>query len=400
MALHRPTVATLALIFTILCPLSDSLSDSYGNDAVVFLGGDGEAGAVVVNAGARSTHRSHSNLSRFSSTFCTVDHDSCVLDDIPCALNTTCEAAFPNIILAMEIGKDSPVPTRPICTRQGSCSCGSDRCVSFSRQFGHDTTFYYCGPCGYVGSQCRNNTCTHELATCSGSYCQCHGTFYEFSYCKIPYMGYETALQLAIIICIVIACCLLIASIYSMIIGRRLRMIPRRLRRRRDEDGNQESPADDTPPTYDDVVENLPSYQDALQMAEVNPDEGITNPAFDKHDPLSPPYGNEHLEEEEVGRRFEEEENEKEEDHEEESREEEEGKDISQADEEGNGDLQHHPQRDEISLSDREARPIDEERSHGEASDLPEVHQSATRSKMCLQPIEVPLHEALNSHEC
>ena len=28
-----------------------------------------------------------------------------------------------------------------------------------------------------------------------------------------------------------------------------------------------QSPADDTPPTYDDVVEKLPSYQDALEMS-------------------------------------------------------------------------------------------------------------------------------------
>lgn len=29
-----------------------------------------------------------------------------------------------------------------------------------------------------------------------------------------------------------------------------------------------QSPADDTPPAYDDVMEKLPSYQDAIQMSE------------------------------------------------------------------------------------------------------------------------------------
>ncbi|XP_071550813.1 uncharacterized protein [Panulirus ornatus] len=160
-----------------------------------------------------------------SSVSCTVDEDSCVLENISCTHDDDCKSAFPNLEQALELGRSSPVPHPPICKRpsidQGYCTCGRNQCVSTSKQFGRGTLLYYCGPCGYVGSQCNNGTCLHEMAVCRDSYCQCKddGVFYEFSYCEIPYRGYEMALQMAIIICIVIAVCLVTASFYTMIIG-------------------------------------------------------------------------------------------------------------------------------------------------------------------------------------
>ncbi|XP_069952256.1 uncharacterized protein [Cherax quadricarinatus] len=101
-------------------------------------------------------------------------------------------------------------------------------------------------------------------------------------------MGYETALQIVIIICIAIACCMIIASLYSIFFGRRLPgRVPRLLLRRRRHEGTRESPERDAPPSYDEVANKLPTYQDALRMATlVNPD-GVSNLSFEVDDPLT-----------------------------------------------------------------------------------------------------------------
>ncbi|XP_037788351.1 uncharacterized protein LOC119583759 isoform X2 [Penaeus monodon] len=74
-----------------------------------------------------------------------------------------------------------------------------------------------------------------KKAECRDNYCMCKndGDFYEFSYCEIPYIGYEVTLQIAIIVCIVIAMCLLLASVYSIINVRRLRDLRELARQRR-----------------------------------------------------------------------------------------------------------------------------------------------------------------------
>ncbi|XP_037788350.1 uncharacterized protein LOC119583759 isoform X1 [Penaeus monodon] len=112
-----------------------------------------------------------------------------------------------------------------------------------------------------------------KKAECRDNYCMCKndGDFYEFSYCEIPYIGYEVTLQIAIIVCIVIAMCLLLASVYSIINVRRLRDLRElaRQRRGRRTDSESQTISEDSPPVYDEVVGNLPSYQDALAMTEV-----------------------------------------------------------------------------------------------------------------------------------
>ncbi|KAK3857155.1 hypothetical protein Pcinc_036581 [Petrolisthes cinctipes] len=104
---------------------------------------------------------------------------------------------------------------------------------------------------GWVGSQCNaNQTCTHRLAECDSGYCECikDGTFYDLSYCIHTFPFPSTTPQ---------------------------------------------DPENDTPPTYDDVVEvedKLPSYQDALEMVakEGETNGGVANPSF-QPDSLPPP---------------------------------------------------------------------------------------------------------------
>ncbi|RXG62379.1 hypothetical protein Avbf_14394 [Armadillidium vulgare] len=98
------------------------------------------------------------------------------------------------------------------------------------------------------------------------------------------YYGYEIALQLAISTCIAIALCLLVASIYNAVGFRRPTAHARLETILRSENGVRESPPDDIPPKYDDVVEDLPSYQDAIKMFESSPRNetvGIVNEAFE-----------------------------------------------------------------------------------------------------------------------
>ncbi|KAK8733954.1 hypothetical protein OTU49_006266, partial [Cherax quadricarinatus] len=97
---------------------------------------------------------------RYEDVPCSVDEKTCNIEELSCRSDEDCEDAFPNLQLAIDLGKDSTVPSLPFCTNgvaatsphaegiNGSCSCGKGGCVSYSKQFGHDTKFYYCGPCG------------------------------------------------------------------------------------------------------------------------------------------------------------------------------------------------------------------------------------------------------------
>ncbi|XP_071550821.1 uncharacterized protein [Panulirus ornatus] len=247
----RLVIVTVATLLSWLYNTSDASGDglSYGDGMTVFLAGDGETDGVIESVGGRTRQESNISSKRLiydSSVSCTVDEDSCVLENISCTHDDDCKSAFPNLEQALELGRSSPVPHPPICKRpsidQGYCTCGRNQCVSTSKQFGRGTLLYYCGPCGYVGSQCNNGTCLHEMAVCRDSYCQCKddGVFYEFSYCEIPYRGYEMALQMAIIICIVIAVCLVTASFYTMIIGRSLPLLFRSRHRQERQEETQE----------------------------------------------------------------------------------------------------------------------------------------------------------------
>nr|XP_053644303.1 uncharacterized protein LOC128696895 [Cherax quadricarinatus] len=213
---------------------------------------DGIADPLVDdNFSALSFPIPHLPALRYEDVPCSVDEKTCNIEELSCRSDEDCEDAFPNLQLAIDLGKDSTVPSLPFCTNH------------FTRS--HST----CLP-GYVGSECRNKSCTHTMAECVDSFCECSGggIFYEFSFCDIPFMGYETALQIVIIICIAIACCMIIASLYSIFFGRRLPgRVPRLLLRRRRHEGTRESPERDAPPSYDEVANKLPTYQDALRMA-------------------------------------------------------------------------------------------------------------------------------------
>ncbi|XP_063608627.1 uncharacterized protein LOC134782872 [Penaeus indicus] len=202
------------------------------------------------------------------------------LENQTCQTDAECAQYLPSLDTALSIV--SSVPSAPYCsdvdntnsTASRKCTCGDGKCVSYTREFGKGTILYYCGPCSHVGAQCEmKNACQHEMAECRDNYCMCKndGYFYEFSYCEIPYVGYEMTLQIAIIVCIVIAMCLLLASVYSIINVRRLRDLRDLARqgRGRRADSESQTVSEDSPPVYDEVVGNLPSYQDALAMTEV-----------------------------------------------------------------------------------------------------------------------------------
>ncbi|XP_068207621.1 uncharacterized protein [Palaemon carinicauda] len=200
------------------------------------------------------------------------------IDSVRCQMNDDCTPALPG--LAIAIGTGSKIPKSPICVlpdndlgnhdaiskknSSGHCSCGPGNCVSYSMEYGSDIPFYYCGPCARLGSQCSNGTCDHEMAECREDYCQCYksGFFYEFNYCEIPFVLYETSLQICIIIIIAIVSLLIVTSLCTAI------GLDRYWRNRRSSSGNSEVSNRDTPPAYDEVMDSLPSYQDALQMAQ------------------------------------------------------------------------------------------------------------------------------------
>lgn len=221
-----------------------------------------------------------------ASSFCTIDNPSCQLEDVQCFTDSDCYDVFPNLATAIGMGKIYPQPTAPVCRNltttnlaedKGRCSCKENQCVSYSKKFGSNMVFFYCGPCGFVGSQCASNVnCTHEQSECRGSFCECkkNGEFYEVSYCKIPYVGYETALQIVLIVCVALAACVVLATIYNASpFRKRFGSLRQLCTCSREQPNPQEPPNTDMPPAYDDVVESLPSYQDALQISPVDTNE-------------------------------------------------------------------------------------------------------------------------------
>ncbi|XP_064082147.1 uncharacterized protein LOC135198486 isoform X2 [Macrobrachium nipponense] len=190
------------------------------------------------------------------------------IDSVPCMTHEDCRDALPGIDTAL--GTGSPIPKEPFCkynsswNSSGYCSCDPDYCVSYSMRYGKDMPFYYCGPCARIGSQCSNGTCAHEMAECREEYCQCirSGSFYEFYYCEIPYVLYETSLQICIIITILIVSSFIVSSLCAAT------GLDRCWQSRRSSGSTSETSDGDAPPAYDEVMDNLPTYQDAVQMAQ------------------------------------------------------------------------------------------------------------------------------------
>ncbi|XP_063591573.1 uncharacterized protein LOC134768740 [Penaeus indicus] len=215
------------------------------------------------------------------------------LASVSCSNDSTCQACLPDLDVALM--QNSPLPTAPFCdidsnaTGPGRCTCGEGRCVSYTRDRSTSSVYYYCGPCGWVGARCVESNCTHKQAECSNGYCECvqNGLFYDLNYCYYPYFGKTMILEMLASSVIIIAMCGVLAFSYN------------RSRRRDDSSSafpwrrgsrSRESPASDTPPTYDDVVDKLPSYQDALKMSpKADDNEGITNFAFEMELSPAPP---------------------------------------------------------------------------------------------------------------
>ncbi|XP_071550788.1 uncharacterized protein [Panulirus ornatus] len=219
------------------------------------------------------------------------------VESVECTNNATCANALCDLNIALSY--PSNLPSAPYCilpaaqgnestTKLGHCTCGPSRCLSYSLDSSHNgNPFYYCGPCGWVGSECVNTSCTHYMAECRSGFCECisDGSFYDMTYCYIPFYGKEMALGMFIATSIIIIFCAALAYGCQRLTRRRERGYPESWFR-----GSitRESPPDDTPPTYDDVVEKLPSYQDALDMFNKDDsDGGLSNPAFKSYS--SPP---------------------------------------------------------------------------------------------------------------
>ncbi|KAK8393223.1 hypothetical protein O3P69_013317 [Scylla paramamosain] len=216
------------------------------------------------------------------------------IESVDCTNDRPCIAALPGVETALSYGSD--IPSKPYCyvpdpnyTTVGHCTCGELRCVSYSREYPNGDPFYYCGLCGNMGSQCKEIPCTDELAECRGGYCECEndGTFYEMSSCFIPFYGQDILINIIIGIICVMLCGIGLAYSYHKLCNRRHRR-GSIYSERGSGAARRESPPDDTPPTYDDVVEKLPSYQDALKMSGTHEsEEGFTNPGFEEDEASS-----------------------------------------------------------------------------------------------------------------
>ncbi|KAK4312761.1 hypothetical protein Pmani_015849 [Petrolisthes manimaculis] len=222
------------------------------------------------------------------------------------SVNCTSDENCTDVLIGLDLALSYPsnLPSSPYCEYVnlkedqdvGQCTCGPGRCVSYSHSYSDNgEPFYYCGPCGWVGSQCNvNQTCSHRLAECDSGYCECikDGTFYDMSYCYIPYYGKRLALEMLISAGIIVLCCAILAYGYTRL-GRRRSRSSSYLERWTRGSITRQDPENDTPPTYDDVVEvedKLPSYQDALEMVakEGEMNGGVANPSF-QPDSLPPP---------------------------------------------------------------------------------------------------------------
>ncbi|XP_068206804.1 uncharacterized protein [Palaemon carinicauda] len=214
-----------------------------------------------------------------------------------CTVDSDCYQCFPNWEMAFKYGIED-VPSLPFCPNEttpilpkGLCTCGIGKCVSYSTDRASGKRFFYCGPCGYVGASCANHSCTHPLSTCKDGFCECveNGIFYNMAYCYIPYFGAKVIIQMFISTLIIVSLCGVLAYSYHRLSSSRGRYL-RRFNSWRRSSVVRESPPEDTPPTYDDVVEKVPSYQDALEMENIAT-QGNDNPAFvDDEEGLPPPY--------------------------------------------------------------------------------------------------------------
>nr|XP_045625500.1 uncharacterized protein LOC123774881 isoform X2 [Procambarus clarkii] len=216
------------------------------------------------------------------------------IESVECTSDANCTAALCGLDIALSY--DTSLPSRPYCNYSpedkephhhhhhgaGHCTCGPGKCVSYSRDFySNGEPFYYCGPCGWVGAQCYNTTCTHPLAECKGGYCECvnNGIFYDLTFCYIPFYGKQLAVGMLVTTFVIVLICCVLGYSYHRISNRRQRRLPESWFRR---SVRRQPPANDTPPTYDDVVDKLPSYQDALQMnTKESSDVGLVNVAFE-----------------------------------------------------------------------------------------------------------------------
>ncbi|XP_066951516.1 uncharacterized protein [Macrobrachium rosenbergii] len=226
-------------------------------------------------------------------------------DPYNCTVNQTCEVdsdcnkCFPNLEMAFHYGIDD-VPYGPVCQNEtrknssdeheGRCACGVERCFSYSTDKKTGKRFYYCGPCGYVGASCAVRPCVHPLAECRSGFCECieQGIFYNLAFCYIPYFGAKVIVQMFISTLIIVSLCGVLAYSYHRLSSSRRRYF-RRFNSWRRSSVVRESPPEDTPPTYDDVVEKVPSYQDALEM-ENSTLQGNDNPAFEDDEGPPPSY--------------------------------------------------------------------------------------------------------------
>ncbi|ROT70800.1 uncharacterized protein [Penaeus vannamei] len=218
------------------------------------------------------------------------------LASVPCSNDSVCRACLPDLDVALM--QNSPLPTAPFCdvdrnaTEPGRCTCGEGRCVSYSRDMSTSSVYYYCGPCGWVGARCVESNCTHEQAKCSNGYCECvqGGLFYDLSVCYYPSFGKTMIIEMLVSSLIVVAMCGVLAFSYNRLSRSRQRDDGSSTFPWRRGSGSRESPTSDTPPTYDDVVDKLPSYQDALKMSPKADDNGgITNFAFEMELSPAPP---------------------------------------------------------------------------------------------------------------
>jgi len=179
----------------------------------------------------------------------------------------------------------------------GACSCPQGFCISRSKSQASGEHFFYCGVCGYIGSQCTTSQqCIHQ--ECQDGFCSCsfQGINYDVIYCVIAFAGYSTLLSGALGFCVLLACLLLVGTVYTSARGTRHRDIHPVLQRwlRRRELARSQAHTDDVPPKYEEVIEGdeLPTYDQALkQIGEDNPAFHIEENAFklNNHDHPSPP---------------------------------------------------------------------------------------------------------------
>ncbi|KAG7165248.1 hypothetical protein Hamer_G025173 [Homarus americanus] len=265
MATWRNICFTSVLLFFFLC--HPGLCESDGDDG----GGDGDRSLMVAAISKKYMMVWSSPNDKLGSSWSDFNDD---IDSVLCTSDLNCTAALYNLDLALSY--ESPLPSKPYCVLQntgdegsnpevGHCTCGAGRCVSYSRSYSLDNAvFYYCGPCGWVGAQCTNHSCTHALAECRGGYCECtnDGIFYDLTYCYIPFYFKSMAIEMLVSTAVIAMVCTIFAYGYHRFNARRQRGYPdswfRSNTRREEGEGGKTNDAfepDDIhlPPAYGDV---------------------------------------------------------------------------------------------------------------------------------------------------